>query len=62
MSGRLARAAALVAVTVVPALEGEVELLRAVPGRTMVTTEWWREALDGLRLSSIIERERTAAI
>lgn len=38
------------------------QLLGAVPGRTMVTTAWWRESLDGLRIAAIIERERAAAI
>lgn len=38
------------------------ELLRNVPGRTMVTTEWWREALEGLRIAAVIERESAAAI
>jgi hypothetical protein len=38
------------------------ELLRNVPGRTMVTTEWWRGALEGLHIAAVIERESTAAI
>ena len=37
-------------------------LLRNLPGRTMVVTAWWREALEGLRLVAVIEREQTAAI
>jgi hypothetical protein len=46
-----------------PALVDAVdELLRNLPGRTMVATAWWREALEGLRLAAIIEREQTAAI
>ena len=38
------------------------ELLRNMPGRTMVVTSWWREALEGLRLVVVIDREQTAAI
>lgn len=38
------------------------DLLRNLPGRTMVVTSWWREALEGLRLVAVIEREQTAAI
>ncbi len=38
------------------------ELLRNMPGRTMVVTSWWREALEGLRLVAVIDREQTAAI
>jgi len=46
-----------------PALVDAVDdLLRNLPGRTMVVTSWWREALDGLRLAAVIEREHTAAI
>ena len=46
-----------------PALVDAVdELLRNLSGRTMVATRWWREALDGLRIAAVIEREQTAAI
>ena len=46
-----------------PALVDAVDdLLRNLPGRTMVVTSWWREALDGLGLAAVIEREHTAAI
>lgn len=46
-----------------PALVDAVdELLRNLPGRTMVATTWWREALDGLRIASVIEGEQAAAI
>ncbi len=38
------------------------DLLRNLPGRTMVVTSWWREALEGLRLVAVIDREQTAAI
>ena len=38
------------------------DLLRNMPGRTMVVTSWWREALEGLRLVAVIDREQTAAI
>ena len=38
------------------------DLLRNMPGRTMVVTSWWREALEGLRLVVVIDREQTAAI
>jgi hypothetical protein len=43
-------------------VEAVDELLRTVPGRTMVATAWWREALEGLRLAAVVERERSAAI
>jgi len=46
-----------------PALVDDVdELLRTLPGRTMVATDWWRDALEGLRLAAVIDREHTAAI
>lgn len=46
-----------------PALVDSVDhLLGNVPGKTMATTEWWREALEGLRLSAVIDREQSAAI
>jgi hypothetical protein len=46
-----------------PALVDAVDqLLRNVPGRTMVTSEWWRESLEGLRIAAIIDRERTAVL
>jgi hypothetical protein len=38
------------------------DLLRNLPGRTMVVTSWWREALEGLRFAAVIEREETASI
>jgi hypothetical protein len=46
-----------------PALVDAVDqLLTNVPGRTMVTAEWWRESLEGLRIAAIIDRERTALL
>lgn len=46
-----------------PALvEAVDQLLGSVPGRTMVTTEWWRESLENLRIAAVIERERATAI
>ena len=46
-----------------PALVDAVDdLLRTVPGRTMVITSWWREALESLRFVAVIEREETASI
>jgi hypothetical protein len=46
-----------------PALvEAVDELLRTIPGRSMVATTWWREALEGLRIAAVIEREHSAAI
>lgn len=43
-------------------VEAVDELLRTIPGRTMVATAWWREALEGLRFAAVIEREETASI
>jgi hypothetical protein len=45
-----------------PALVAAVdELLRGIPGRTMVATEWFIDALSGLRLLAELEGEKTVA-
>ena len=36
-------------------------VLGGVPGKTMVTAEWWIDALNGLRLIAELENEKTAA-
>jgi hypothetical protein len=37
------------------------ELLRGVPGRTLVATSWWVDALNGLRILAELEQEKTVA-
>jgi hypothetical protein len=45
-----------------PALLAAVdELLRGIPGRTLVATEWFVDALSGLRLLAELEGEKTVA-
>lgn len=45
-----------------PALVQAVdELLRGVPGRTMVPNSWWSDALQGLRILAELENERSVA-
>ena len=36
-------------------------VLAGVPGKTMVATSWWADALNGLRLIAELENEKTAA-
>jgi hypothetical protein len=44
------------------ALEESIdEILRSVPGRTMVETSWWLETLHNLRLEGVIAEEKTGA-
>lgn len=44
-----------------PALIAAVDdLLANVPGRTMVASEWWVDALNGLRITAELEGERSA--
>jgi hypothetical protein len=35
------------------------DVLSNMPGRTMVPTDWWADALKGLRLAAELEGERT---
>jgi hypothetical protein len=43
-----------------PALISAVDdVLSNMPGRTMVPTDWWADALKGLRLAAELEGERT---
>jgi hypothetical protein len=35
------------------------DVLTSMPGRTMVPTEWWADALNGLRLAAELEGEKT---
>ncbi len=45
-----------------PALLAAVDgILRNVPGRTLVPTEWWVEVLNELRLAAELEDEKTVA-
>ena len=37
------------------------DVLAGVPGKTMVATSWWADALNGLRLIAELENEKTAA-
>ena len=37
------------------------DVLGGVPGKTMVPTSWWADALNGLRLIAELENEKTAA-
>ena len=37
------------------------DVLGGVPGKTMVATSWWVDALNGLRLIAELENEKTAA-
>lgn len=37
------------------------DVLGAVPGKTMVTSEWWIDTLKGLRMFAELENEKTAA-
>jgi hypothetical protein len=49
-------------VTDSPELVSAVDgVLGGVPGKTMVTSEWWTDALNGLRLIAELENEKTAA-
>jgi hypothetical protein len=36
------------------------DVLSAIPGRTMVATSWWSDALNGLRLAAELEGEKTS--
>jgi hypothetical protein len=43
-----------------PALVAAVDdVLTSMPGRTMVPTAWWADALNGLRLTAELEGEKT---
>jgi len=37
------------------------DVLAGIPGKTMVATSWWADALNGLRLIAELENEKTAA-
>jgi hypothetical protein len=43
-----------------PALVAAVDdVLSSIPGRTMVPTSWWADALNGLRIAAELEGEKT---
>jgi hypothetical protein len=35
------------------------DVLANIPGRTMVPTDWWADALKGLRIAAELEGEKT---
>jgi hypothetical protein len=43
-----------------PALVAAVDdVLMSIPGRTMVQSSWWADALNGLRIAAELEGEKT---
>jgi hypothetical protein len=36
------------------------DVLTTMPGRTMVPTSWWSDALNGLRIAAELEGEKTS--